>query len=39
MKTSFVIAVIHTTLAVVKSKPEKIQAQTVFEPMASAMPV
>ena len=39
MKTWLIIAVIHTTWAAVKLKPEKIQAWTGFEPMPSAIPV
>ena len=37
MKMSLIIAIMHTTWAVVKLKPEKIQAWTGFEPMTSAI--
>ena len=37
MKIWFIIAVMHTTKAVAKFKPEKIQALTGFRPMTSAM--
>ena len=34
-----IIAVIHTSEAVMKFTPEKIQASTGFEPMTSVIPV
>ena len=39
MKTLMIIAVKNTAQAAVKLKPEKIQAETGFEPMTSATPV
>ena len=39
MSMKAIFAVMNTTSAVVKIRPEKIQACTGFEPMTSAIPV